>query len=325
MAQELDAAVDPAAARVAPAWPGWVAAVAGLVVALFGTGLLLALANPEFFGLPPVSSGAWIVGAVVALAGAAGLLGGLGWLAWRGVRVRRHLPAERYRGPSVILMFVLAVAIANLASVVPLLLESNPVTAIGEAGPLTVVVLLAATPVAFVAVVGLFVIRPRALAGATLADGQRTAWNMLRGVVLGSGSWLVAMGVSAVLTWVVTAMTGEEPTESQVAVDMARSLSPIVAVALIGIAAPVSEELFFRWAAVNAWAREKGIRVAVIGSTVLFGAAHLLGGSLLALPPIFLLGLILAFAYVRTRSLPLVVGMHAAFNCLSLAALFLGP
>ena len=52
-------------------------------------------------------------------------------------------------------------------------------------------------------------------------------------------------------------------------------------------------------------------------------AAHVLGGSWLALPSIFLLGLILAAAYVATRSLPLVMGVHATFNCLSLAVLFL--
>jgi membrane protease YdiL (CAAX protease family) len=94
-------------------------------------------------------------------------------------------------------------------------------------------------------------------------------------------------------------------------------------VALIGLLAPLAEEFFFRWVAVNAWEREHGTRAAVLGSAALFGAAHVLGGSVLALPSIFLLGLILAMAYVTTRSLPLVIGVHATFNCLSLAVLFL--
>ena len=38
-----------------------------------------------------------------------------------------------------------------------------------------------------------------------------------------------------------------------------------------------------------------------------------------------LVGLVLAGAYVVTRSLPLVVGVHATFNCLSLAVIFLVP
>jgi len=46
------------------------------------------------------------------------------------------------------------------------------------------------------------------------------------------------------------------------------------------------------------------------------------GGTLLALPPIFLIGLALGLAYVITRSLPLVIAMHVAFNSLSLAVLF---
>jgi membrane protease YdiL (CAAX protease family) len=75
--------------------------------------------------------------------------------------------------------------------------------------------------------------------------------------------------------------------------------------------------------AVNAWAREHGALRAVVGSAVLFAAAHVAGGSLLALPPILLLGLILGQAYFVTRSLPLVIAVHATFNCLSLAVLFL--
>jgi uncharacterized protein len=104
---------------------------------------------------------------------------------------------------------------------------------------------------------------------------------------------------------------------------MAGTLPPLVAIALIGLLAPAAEEFFFRWIAVNAWEREHGARAAILGSAVLFGAAHLLGGSPLALPPIILLGLILAAAYITTRSLPLVIGVHATFNCLSLAVLFL--
>jgi len=50
--------------------------------------------------------------------------------------------------------------------------------------------------------------------------------------------------------------------------------------------------------------------------------AHVSGGTWLVLPVIFLLGVILALVYVSTRSLPLVIGMHVTYNCLSLAVLF---
>jgi membrane protease YdiL (CAAX protease family) len=73
---------------------------------------------------------------------------------------------------------------------------------------------------------------------------------------------------------------------------------------------------------VNAWEREHGTRAAILGSAAMFGVAHIAGGTLLVLPPIFMLGLAFALAYVITRSLPLVIAMHVAFNSLSVAVLF---
>jgi membrane protease YdiL (CAAX protease family) len=270
----------------------------------------------------PGSSG-WLAPAVLAAAGGATLLLSLTWLARRGIRARRHLALERYRGPSVILLFVLAVASANVLSlpviVAALFAGADPT----DPGPEVTTVLLVLTPLIFAAVGGLFVLLPGALAGVRFGDGSRTVGNVLRGVALGAVAWVLAAVVAAALGWVLLQLTGEEPTDSQVVADMASTLPPILAVALIGLLAPLAEEFFFRWVAVNAWEREHGTRAAVLGSAALFGAAHVLGGSVLALPSIFLLGLILAMAYVTTRSLPLVIGVHATFNCLSLAVLFL--
>jgi membrane protease YdiL (CAAX protease family) len=41
-------------------------------------------------------------------------------------------------------------------------------------------------------------------------------------------------------------------------------------------------------------------------------------------PPILVLALLLGFAYQRTRSLPLVVALHGAFNAVSTVLLLLG-
>jgi len=167
-----------------------------------------------------------------------------------------------------------------------------------------------------------FVLRPRALAGARLGDGPMTARNLARGLALGAGAWVLAAGITAGLGWVVAEVTGEEPVDSQLIANLASTLPPLVAIGIIGILTPVAEELFFRWVAVNAWEREHGTRAAVLGSAVLFGVAHVSGGTWLALPAILLLGVILAVVYVNTRSLPLVIGMHVAYNSLSLAVLF---
>jgi membrane protease YdiL (CAAX protease family) len=302
---------------VPPAWPAWILAFVGLAVTLAGTAWLLFAAT-----LDPAAAG-WAAPAVVTGAGGLALLGSLVWLAERGIRARRPLPAIRYRGPSIILLFFLAVTAANLLSVPLLVATAAAGEEITNPDPFSLIVLLLVTPVIFAAVGALFVIRPRALAGVRFGDGPATVANVARGVALGAAAWVAAAALAAVLGWIVTAITGEEPTDSQVVAQMAATLPPVVAIALIGLLAPAAEEFFFRWVAVNAWEREHGGRAAVLGSAVLFGAAHLLGGSPLALPPIFLLGLILAGAYITTRSLPLVVGVHATFNCLSLAVLFL--
>jgi membrane protease YdiL (CAAX protease family) len=251
------------------------------------------------------------------------MLGSLGWLAERGIRARRFLPEGRYRGPSVILLFVVAVAAANVlalpAALAGLAAGRDP----ANPGPLELVLILLLTPIAFGGIGAVFVLRPRALAGARFGDGARTAMNVLRGVALGAAAWVASAVVAAALSWIVTQVTGTEPVDNQVVVEMAQVLPPLLAIVLIGILTPFAEEFFFRWIAINAWEREHGTTAAVAGSAVLFGAAHILGGSWLALPSIFLLGLVLATAYVMTRSLPLVVGVHATFNCLSLAVIFL--
>ncbi len=300
-----------------PAWPAWVLAGLGLIVTLAGTAWLLFAA-----ALDPGNSD-WTAPAVVTAAGGLAMLGSLGWLAERGIRRRRGLSLDRYRGPSVILLFVLAVVAANLLSLPVLVAAEAAGEEVTNPDPVSLVVLLLVTPLIFAAVGALFVLRPRALTGARFGDGSATALNVGRGIALGAVAWVAAAGLAALLGWIVAAITGEEPVDSQVVAEMAATLPPLAAIGLIGLLAPAAEEFFFRWIAVNAWEREHGVRVAVIGSAVLFAAAHALGGSLLALPPIFLLGLILAAAYVTTRSLPLVIGVHATFNCLSLAVLFL--
>ena len=292
----------------------------GLVVTVAGIAWLVFTASLG----SGVASG-WLLPGAITAAGGVVLLGSLGWLAERGIWTRRQLPEERYRGPSIILLFVLAVAAANVLSLPPLLADALAGGDLTEPSTFSLIVLLLVTPLIFGAVGALFVIRPRALVGARFGDGPATIRNVARGIALGAAAWVAANAVAIAMAWLVTELTGEAPDEGQVVAEMAKTLPPLVALGLIGLLAPLAEEFFFRWIAVNAWEREHGTRVAVLGSAVLFGAAHVLGGSWLALPSIFLLGVILAGAYVMTRSLPLVIGVHATFNGLSLAVIFLVP
>ncbi|MGH2462274.1 MAG: lysostaphin resistance A-like protein [Candidatus Limnocylindria bacterium] len=270
-----------------------------------------------------LTAGEWLLPAGLTIVGSVGLLGGLGWLGWRGIRARRHLGPDRYRGPSIILLFFMAVAAANVVSLVPLLAAIASGQEVTDPGPAAITALLLVTPLTFAAIAAVFVLRPRALAGARLGDGSMTARNLARGLALGAVAWVLAAAMSAILGWLVMQVTGEDPVDGQMVANLAAALPPLVAIGLIGFLTPIAEELFFRWVAINAWEREHGTRAAVLGSAVLFGVAHISGGTLLALPPIFLLGLVLGVAYVTTRSLPLVIATHVTFNSLSLAVLLL--
>ena len=87
----------------------------------------------------------------------------------------------------------------------------------------------------------------------------------------------------------------------------------IVAVVIL---APTAEEVFFRGVVLNAWLREAGRRWAYIGSATLFAAIHV---SLVALLPIFLLGLTLGWVYERKRNLLAPIALHATFNGMTVA------
>ena len=75
-------------------------------------------------------------------------------------------------------------------------------------------------------------------------------------------------------------------------------LDPWLVIVAVVILAPIAEEIFFRGVVFNALLREGGRRWAFIGSSALFAIIHV---SLVALLPIFLLGLALAWIYQRTR------------------------
>jgi membrane protease YdiL (CAAX protease family) len=89
--------------------------------------------------------------------------------------------------------------------------------------------------------------------------------------------------------------------------------------------APVAEELFFRGLALNAWRREYGFWLALIGSSLLFGLVHFGLAPLEALPPelprLAVLaggGLVLGVLAIRTGSLTAPVTAHATMNGLTL-------
>jgi membrane protease YdiL (CAAX protease family) len=92
----------------------------------------------------------------------------------------------------------------------------------------------------------------------------------------------------------------------------------LTAIVIVGVA-PFAEELFFRGALTGALAQRLGAFTPLVSGAI-FGAAHL---EPRAFPALFVLGALLGWLYMRTRSLLPGVAVHAANNLLALIAALL--
>ncbi len=86
-----------------------------------------------------------------------------------------------------------------------------------------------------------------------------------------------------------------------------------VIILLIGAVLPVAEEIFFRGIVHTAFQNKKGFKIGVVISSLVFALAHL---DLTVLPILFILGVVLAYAYYKTESLLAPALMHMTNNTL---------
>jgi uncharacterized protein len=291
-----------------PRWPGPLLIVGGALLTLGALSAAMLVDLGEIV-VEDARTLAWM-----ALVGAILFVAGLVYSAVRQGRVRRHLPPERYRGPSVLLLLVLILVVAGVltapfgSDAAVLLLGEGEMTLLGA------IVILLATQAALLLVSWFFVFRPRAMAGWPSIPGRdpwAAAWTGLRwGVLAWIGATIVSVGVAYALE-----ALGIE-VDPQTAEQAIQILDPWLVVLAVVIVAPIGEEVFFRGVVFNAWRREGGRGWAYIGSAALFAVIHL---SLAAVVPIFLLGLVLARVYERTDSLVAPIVLHAVFNAISVA------
>lgn len=289
-------------------WLSIVAMLVGAFLALGAIGTAAAARQDPSLGIEPRSL------IPVLVAGAALLVLGCVLNALRALVVRRWLPANRYRGPSVLLLLLLA-AIAAIGA--GFFFPNDALVLTTGTGRLTLLgslVLLTATQISLLIAAGLLVFWPRALAGARLIEREGLGRAILVGVGWGIPAWVVASLLAALVSDLLSrAGIRAQP---EVAQQVLSTANPFVAVLATVIIAPVAEEVFFRGVALNAWTREYGARRAIIGSALLFGLIH---GSLIAILPIFGLGLALALVYRRTANLASAIALHATFNGISVA------
>lgn len=88
---------------------------------------------------------------------------------------------------------------------------------------------------------------------------------------------------------------------------------------LIAIAAPVSEEIFFRGMLFAGLRRRMPMLVAALVSAIVFGGLHAFTG-ISAVPPLIAFGCILALLYEKTGSIVPGILLHALNNSVALAA-----
>jgi len=152
----------------------------------------------------------------------------------------------------------------------------------------------------------------------TLSPGDSISW----GIVFGLAS-IPPVQLLAITTDKLLRLIGLKPSEQPIAELFATTdsqmLLSLIAVFAIAVA-PIFEELFFRGFAYPPLKQRLGTRRALIVVSAVFALSH---AHLPSFVPLFVLGLGLGLAYELTGSLLVPIGMHALFNGVMVAQLFL--
>lgn len=96
------------------------------------------------------------------------------------------------------------------------------------------------------------------------------------------------------------------------------NLGAVLFLVIVGIGAPIAEEIFFRGLLLRAMEKTFGTTVAVIGSSALFAATHF---QFIQFPALFMAGLVFALLVVRTGRLGAAIIGHMAFNLVTAVSL----
>ena len=112
--------------------------------------------------------------------------------------------------------------------------------------------------------------------------------------------------------------TDDVSSEARELVDSASGAGVLLLVLIVCVGAPIAEELFYRGLVLRSVEKRWSTVVAVVATTLLFGAVHLQG---LQLPALLLIGAVLAVLTVRTGRLGPAILCHSGFNACTLFVL----
>ena len=317
---------------------------------------LLQLAGREAPALYVIGLLTLVLGASALVTGAAGggiglamlalVLIGIGGIALSGASALQRsvdTPVAGWRGPGPLAIFWTAITWALLAQMLISALLSALGAATALTTPLGVLVLVTASNLATVLVIGLVVVgsgavRWRDLILATPASSPSTLPQPdRRGGLVGDLFWGVALALpiltaAGLLATLVMNVTG---LSAPVVLPPAMSAVDLAANALTaGLIAPIGEELLYRGVIAQAWARQSSARRAILFSAIVFAFAHTLavvgtsvgdGVSLAAVAFVVRLplGVALGWLWIRRRSLLATIALHSAYNLVIVAIIAL--
>jgi len=151
------------------------------------------------------------------------------------------------------------------------------------------------------------------------------------GAVKPSLSWLKKAALAAILmipvmgfiAAIIQMLLGLPPNNPQLEFIVPADFSYITAVVMLVVAGffvPLAEELYFRGVLYSALRNHFGIGIGAIVSSLIFGALH---GDISIAGATFVMGLVLAYFYEKSRSIWPSVLIHALNNSLKLAAIYI--
>ncbi len=243
--------------------------------------------------------------------------------------VARRARTSGFRGASPFLLFALQVVVVNAVSL-GLVGIGLDLQGTGPGFLIAAAVLFAG----YLIVVWLFGVRTGAVSWRDLLLPRGASWNADKLItdVLGGAGLMIGVAFVASLAGGIVARLID--TTAPEVVPLPTSGADVVLVILAAvILIPIGEELLFRGYAVTAWARDLGVRSALVRSTVFFALVHIITitsptffegakQALLVILVIAPVGLALGWLYLR-RGLVAAIAGHAAFNLFGVLILIL--
>jgi len=156
---------------------------------------------------------------------------------------------------------------------------------------------------------------------------RRSGTNIIRAVVAYVAIWPVCSGLLMLTTWLLLFVPGYVPMEHDALriLHEAGSSSWVMVFTILSavVLAPMVEELLFRGLVQPSLARKLGSEwKAILLTGLFFGLIHV--PLYQTMPALVFFGIVLGYAYAKTRSLTLAIFIHAVFNAKTILWSLLG-